>query len=88
MARIDAPGLATSEDERTTMASTLLSIAGMTCGHCRQKVEGALKGVSGVLAVVVDLAEGAAEVEYDEGRTDATALVAAVEAAGYGASTP
>ena len=69
------------------MASTSLFITGMTCGHCRQKVEDALKGVNGVCAVFVDREEGVADVEFEEGRTDAAALVAAVEAAGYGAST-
>ncbi len=69
------------------MASTNLSVTGMTCGHCRHKIEEALKGVDGVFAVFVDQEAGAAEVEFDEGRTDPPTLVAAVEAAGYGAST-
>ena len=69
------------------MASTNLSVTGMTCGHCRQKVEDALNGVDGVFAVFVDREAGAAEVEFDEGRTDVPTLVAAVEAAGYGASS-
>lgn len=59
----------------------------MTCGHCKQKVEDALKGVDGVFGVFVDQEGGSAEVEFDGGRTDVPTLVAAVEAVGYGAST-
>ena len=68
------------------MASAQLSVIGMTCGHCQKKVENALNGVDGVLGVFVDREAGSAEVEYDGARTDVTALVAAVEAVGYGAS--
>ena len=68
------------------MARVALSITGMTCGHCRQKAEDALKAVSGVWLAVVDLEAGAAEVEFDDKRTDVAALIAAVGAAGYGAS--
>jgi len=68
------------------MAAAQLSVTGMTCGHCQKKVESALNGVEGVFGVFVDLAAGSAEVEFDEFRTDVTALVAAVEAVGYGAS--
>lgn len=68
------------------MASANLAITGMTCGHCKKKVEDALRGVDGVFAVFVDQEGGSAEVDYDEGRADVAAMVAAVEAVGYGAS--
>jgi copper chaperone len=68
------------------MASTNLAITGMTCGHCKKKVEDALQGVDGVFAVFVDQEGGSAEVEYDAGRTTVAAMVSAVEAAGYGAA--
>lgn len=68
------------------MAIVVLSINGMTCGHCRQKAEDALKAVDGVWAVAVDLEAASAEVDFDDKRTDAAALIAAVEAAGYKAT--
>lgn len=68
------------------MASAQLSVTGMTCGHCQKKVESALHGVDGVFAVFVDRVAGSAEVEFDASRTDVPALVAAIEAVGYGAS--
>jgi copper chaperone CopZ len=69
------------------MARIALSITGMTCGHCRQKAEDALTAVDGVWAASVDLESGSAEVDYDDKRSDAAALIAAVEAAGYTATT-
>jgi copper chaperone CopZ len=68
------------------MASVHLTVTGMTCGHCQKKVQGALEGVDGVFSAYVDLTAGSAEVDYDESRADVPALVAAVEAVGYGAS--
>jgi Cu+-exporting ATPase len=57
----------------------------MTCEHCVAKVEQALKGVSGVWGAFVDLAEGVAEVDFDDARAQPAALVEAVKAAGYDA---
>jgi copper chaperone CopZ len=67
------------------VGSLKITITGMTCGHCRMKVEKAITGVSGVYGAAVDLHAGAAEVDFDERRTDAGRIVSAVEAAGYGA---
>ena len=65
------------------MAVRKLSIRGMTCDHCRRKVEDALNGVEGVYGVFVDLEAGEAEVTFGEGTAGAEALVGAVRAAGY-----
>jgi len=65
------------------MASLTLKVTGMTCGHCRMKVEKAIQDVSGVYGAAVDLDGGAAEVEFDERRVDAGRIVSAVEAVGY-----
>ena len=67
------------------MASVKLRVTGMTCGHCRAKVEQALKGVSGVYVAVVDLDDGEAEVDFDDDALTPEQLLAAVERAGYGA---
>jgi copper chaperone CopZ len=60
--------------------TTTITVEGMTCGHCEQTVEEALQGVSGVTDVIVDREEEQASVD---GNADATALVEAVEEAGY-----
>lgn len=64
------------------MATVTLKISGMTCGGCVRSVENALKRVKGVQSAQVDLKTGVARVEGDMGATD---LVAAAEAAGFGA---
>lgn len=62
---------------------TELKITGMTCSHCQNAVEQALKSVEGVEAVQVDLANGTARVAGD---APTAALVTAVEEEGYKAS--
>ncbi len=57
-----------------------LSIRGMTCASCAQRVEKALQGVEGVRAAHVNLAVNEARVE---GEASIEKLCAAVEAAGY-----
>ena len=57
----------------------------MTCASCVASVEDALRGVPGVRAADVNLATERARVEVDPARADVTALVRAVERAGYGA---
>jgi copper chaperone CopZ len=67
------------------MANVKLRVGGMTCGHCRTKVEAALKGVRGVYSVVVDLQDGEAEVDFDDDAVTTADLLGAVQRAGYGA---
>lgn len=62
---------------------TTITVEGMSCGHCESTVEDALREVSGVTDVTVDRETNRASVD---GEADVSALVAAVEAAGYAAS--
>ena len=62
-----------------------IPVTGMTCGHCQQTVENALKSVDGVYAVLVDLEGMTAEIDYDDTRSAIHDLTTAVEGAGYGA---
>lgn len=59
-----------------------LTIEGMSCGHCKARVEKALEGVEGVSSVSVDLADKSARVEGSDALSPA-ALAKAVSAAGY-----
>ena len=63
--------------------STTITVEGMTCGHCEQTVEEALREVNGVTDVTADREAEQASVDGD---ADVTALVQAVEEAGYTAS--
>jgi copper chaperone CopZ len=64
---------------------TTLRITGMTCNGCVRHVDKALRAVSGVTAVEVNLPEGTAKVVHEESAA-ISALVAAVESAGYEAA--
>ncbi|KGP75833.1 hypothetical protein JT05_08455 [Desulfosporosinus sp. Tol-M] len=62
------------------MSRTILKVEGMTCTHCKLRVEKALLVVSGVESVKVDLASNEALVTGDAERTK---LIKAIEDAGY-----
>jgi copper chaperone len=65
------------------METITMNVQGMTCGGCVASVTRVLKAVPGVRDVAVTLAPGAATVTFDPASTDAPALRAAVEDAGY-----
>ncbi|MEA5386808.1 heavy metal-associated domain-containing protein [Haloarculaceae archaeon H-GB11] len=60
--------------------STIITVEGMTCGHCEQTVEEALQEVSGVTDATADREAKQASVDGD---AEPTVLVLAVEDAGY-----
>ena len=64
-----------------------LPIEGMTCAACAGRVERSLNGLDGV-AATVNYATERASVRFDAARVRPRDLVAAVEAAGYGARLP
>lgn len=59
---------------------TIITVEGMSCGHCEQTVEEALLDVSGVTGAIADREAEQASIEGD---ADPAALVRAVEDAGY-----
>ncbi len=63
-----------------------LKVEGMHCMHCQKRVEDALKAVTGVTDVKVSLEDASAAVTIRAGKTDAAALMAAVEAVGFKAT--
>jgi copper chaperone len=67
-----------------TTIQTILDVTGMTCGSCVRRVTAALRGLDGVTAVEIQLRAGKVLVDHDPARAPVTALVAALERAGYG----
>lgn len=59
---------------------TSIVVEGMSCDHCEQTVEDALRDVTGVTSASADREADRAAVE---GEVDVAALVQAIEAAGY-----
>lgn len=66
----------------TAVRKSIFSIRGMTCASCVARVEEALKNVSGVLSVSVNLASETATIDYLEG-VETSEFRQAVRDAGY-----
>ena len=64
------------------MSTASYTVVGMTCGHCVNSVTEEVSAVPGVTAVDVDLASGGMTVT-SESPVDESAVLAAVEEAGY-----
>jgi copper chaperone CopZ len=62
-------------------------VRGMHCGGCVNSVTRAVSQLPGVQVVEVSLEKSAATVQYDDAVVAPPAIVAAIEAAGFGAST-
>lgn len=69
------------------MHTTTLTVTGMSCGSCRNHVEAALRAVTGVTQVQVDLVAGTGRITH-EGDVMPADLILAVEDAGYDAHLP
>jgi Cu+-exporting ATPase len=65
------------------LASTLLTIEGMTCASCAMRVEKGLKRLSGVTESQVNLATERATVEYQPALVSLEDILAKIEALGY-----
>ena len=65
------------------MDEVVLDIEGMTCGHCQMTVANALKKVSGVKEVEVNLETNKAKVLFKAGKSNTAKLIKTVEKAGY-----
>lgn len=65
------------------MAKEILNVKGMTCGHCKSSVEGALNKLDGVSGAEVNLESGQVNVTFDESKVTIDALKEAVEEQGY-----
>ena len=63
------------------MSELVLSVPGMTCGHCEAAVKGEVGKVAGVTDVAVDLATKLVTITGDS--VDLAAVVAAVDEAGF-----
>ena len=62
------------------------AVTGMTCAACSAHVEKAVSRLSGVQSAPVNLMLGSMTVTYDEKAVTEGDIIAAVKAAGYGAS--
>ncbi|UKS26766.1 copper chaperone CopZ [Paenibacillus sp. HWE-109] len=63
------------------MQSVTLKVEGMSCGHCVNSVEGAVKKLGAVGKV--DLSAGSVTVEFDESKVSVDTIKEAIEEQGY-----
>ena len=67
------------------MKKEKFDVQGMTCSSCSSHVENAVRKISGVKNVNVNLISNSMLVEYDENQIDQKNIIEAVQKAGYGA---
>jgi len=80
--------LSDSEDEDDTathIATTTLSVEGMTCGACTSAVEGAFKDVAGIKSFSISLLSERAVIEHDTTEISADKLAETIEDVGFDA---
>jgi len=77
---------ALATEEAAGVATSELALEGMHCSACATRIERALAGQRAVLSASVNLATNRAFVTFDPSGTDPSALCAAVEGVGYGAT--
>lgn len=63
------------------MEHILLNVKGMSCGHCVNSVEGAVKTLGA--AAKVDLAKQSVSIDYDASKISLAAIKEAIEDQGY-----
>lgn len=70
-----------------SLARQELTVTGMSCNHCKNVVEKAVRGLPGVLAAEVDLAAGTLRVEYDPVKASLDNIKKTIVDAGYGVAS-
>jgi copper chaperone len=63
------------------MQTATIKVQGMSCGHCVNAVEGAVRKLGA--SAKVDLASGMVTVEFDETKTTLEAIKESIEDQGY-----
>ncbi len=65
------------------MATVVMSVPDISCGHCERTITGALTPVEGVRRVRVDIPKKQVHVEYDEARVDVERMKAILQEEDY-----
>ena len=73
------------EPEASSIATTTLSVEGMTCGACTSAIEGAFKDVAGIKNFSISLLSERAIIEHDTKVISPETLVETIEDAGFDA---
>lgn len=69
------------------MINEKFAVTGMTCSACSSRVEKCVSALDGINTCEVNLLTGSMQTSYDETILSTESIIAAVEKAGYGASS-
>lgn len=69
------------------MIKEKFAVTGMTCSACSSRVEKCVSALDGINTCEVNLLTGSMQASYDESKCNTDEIIAAVEKAGYGASS-
>ncbi|MBE0440701.1 MAG: heavy-metal-associated domain-containing protein [Psychrobacter sp.] len=64
----------------------IIKIDGMTCGGCVASVYNATADIDGLNDISIELIDNQATVTFDDSKTDAEAIVSAIDDAGFDAT--
>jgi Cu+-exporting ATPase len=78
-------GYGVIEESPRSNSAVELNLTGMSCASCANRIESILQNLPGVEHAGVNFAAGKAYVDYDPKHTDTSAMIKAVEDAGYSA---
>ena len=67
----------------SSITTTTLVVPEISCGHCKQSIEGAVSQLAGVASVEVEIEPRRVHLAYDEAAVDLEQIKAAIEEAGY-----
>jgi copper chaperone len=65
------------------LTTTTLVVPDISCGHCKQSIEGAVSGLTGVSSVEVEIEPRTVNLTYDAAAVGIDEIKAAIEAVGY-----
>ncbi len=65
------------------MTDITLSVPDISCGHCKNSIEGALQPLEGVVSAEVSIEDRKVAVTYDESMVDVATMVKAIDEQGY-----
>ncbi|SMD10558.1 cation transporter [Sporomusa malonica] len=65
------------------MEKHIITVEGMSCGHCKNAVEKAVLALSGVAAAEVNLAAKTLTIEIDEAKIGLTQIKETIEEQGF-----
>jgi copper chaperone len=65
------------------LTTTTLVVPDISCGHCKQSIEGAVSGLTGVSSVEVEIEPRTVNLAYDSATVGIDEIKAAIEAVGY-----